>query len=376
MKYYFIAGERSGDLHASNLIKYLKKEDPDGEFRGIGGDFMSEQGTKLIIHYKDLAVMGLLEVIKKIITIKKYLSACLHDIKKYQPDVIVFIDFAGFNLRIASKVHDLNIKKFYYIPPKIWAWNQKRVFKVKKHLDKVFVILPFEEAFYSKFGVNVKYVGNPVLDAISDFKPDDKFVVKHQVRDTRGIIAMLPGSRKQELKYALPKFIQVARAFPNKTFGLSTINNLDQDLYKAALDEPNIIPVVEDQYNLLLNAEAALVTSGTATLETALFDVPQIVTYETSTISYEIGKRLVRVDFISLVNLIAQQEVVREFIQKDFTPENVINELKSILEDSSYRARIMRGYRKMRKYLGEQNASEITAREIYDLLSAKRSDFF
>jgi len=376
MKYYFIAGERSGDLHASNLIKYLKKEDPDGEFRGIGGDYMSEQGAELIIHYKDLAVMGLVEVFRKIITIKKYLSRCLHDVKKYQPDVVIFIDFAGFNLRIASKIHDLNIKKFYYIPPKIWAWNQKRVFKVKKHLDKVFVILPFEEEFYSKFGVNAKYVGNPVQDAISDFQPDDKFVVKHQVRHTRGIIAMLPGSRKQELIYALPKFILVARAFPNKTFGLSTISNLPQDLYEEALEEPNIIPVLEDQYNLLLNAEAAVVTSGTATLETALFDVPQIVTYETSKISYEIGKRVVRVDYISLVNLIAKEEVVKEFLQKDFTPENVINELKSILENSSHRARIMRGYRKVRKCLGAKNASEITAKEIYDLLSAKRSDFF
>jgi lipid-A-disaccharide synthase len=240
----------------------------------------------------------------------------------------------------------------------------------------VFVILPFEEEFYSKFGVNAKYVGNPVLDAISGFQPDDKFVVKHQIRDTKGIIAMLPGSRKQELKYALPKFVQVARALPNKTFGLSTISNLPQHLYKEALDEPNIIPVVEDQYNLLLNAEAAIVTSGTATLETALFDVPQVVTYETGKISYEIGKRVVNVDYISLVNLIAKEEVIKEFLQKDFTPENVINEIKSILDNSSHRARIMRGYKKMRRYLGEQNASQITAMEIYDSLAAKRSDFF
>jgi lipid-A-disaccharide synthase len=297
-------------------------------------------------------------------------------LKKNQPDAIIFIDFAGFNLRIASKIHDLNIKKFYYIPPKIWAWNQKRVFKVKKSIDQVFVILPFEEEFYNQFGVSAKYVGNPVLDAINDFKPDNKFVLKHQVKDTKGIIALLPGSRKQELKYALPKFILVARAFPGKTFGLSVISNLPQDLYKDALDEPNIIPVVEDQYNLLLNAEAAVVTSGTATLETAIFEVPQVVTYEGSKISYEIVKRLVKVKHISLINLIAEEEVVREFIQNEFTHENVIAELKAILENNSHRAKIMRGYRKMRRLLGEENASKNTAREIYDLLSAKRSDFF
>jgi lipid-A-disaccharide synthase len=217
MKYFLIAGERSGDLHGSNLIKYLKKEDPDAEFRGIGGDYMSDQGTELIIHYKDLAVMGFVEVLKNVVAIKKYLSKCAQDIKKNQPDAIIFIDFAGFNLRIASKIHDLNIKKFYYIPPKIWAWNQKRVFKVKKSIDQVFVILPFEEEFYNQFGVSAKYVGNPVLDAINDFKPDNKFVLKHQVKDTKGIIALLPGSRKQELKYALPKFILVAQAhFPVK----------------------------------------------------------------------------------------------------------------------------------------------------------------
>jgi len=376
MKYFLIAGERSGDLHGSNLIKYLKKEDPDAEFRGIGGDYMSDQGTELIIHYKDLAVMGFVEVLKNVVAIKKYLSKCAQDIKKNQPDAIIFIDFAGFNLRIASKIHDLNIKKFYYIPPKIWAWNQKRVFKVKKSIDQVFVILPFEEEFYNQFGVSAKYVGNPVLDAINNFKPDNKFVLKHQVKDTKGIIALLPGSRKQELKYALPKFILVARAFPGKTFGLSVISNLPQDLYKDALDEPNIIPVVEDQYNLLLNAEAAVVTSGTATLETAIFEVPQVVTYEGSKISYEIVKRLVKVKYISLINLIAEEEVVREFIQNEFTHENVIAELKAILENSSHRAKIMRGYRKMRRLLGEENASKNTAREICDLLSAKRSDFF
>jgi lipid-A-disaccharide synthase len=375
MKYYVIAGERSGDLHGSNLIKYLKIEDPDAEFRGIGGDFMQSQGTEIIIHYRDLAVMGFVEVLKNIFTIKKYLNLCLRDIKDFQPDAIILIDFAGFNLRIARKVHALNIKKFYYILPKIWAWNQKRAYKVKKTIDKAFVILPFEKDFYSRFDVDVKYVGNPVLDAINAFQPDTKFVSKHQIINTKGIIALLPGSRKQELQYALPKFIEVARAFPDRTFGLSTINNLSQDLYKNALVEPNIIPVLEDNYNLLLNSEAAIVTSGTATLETAIFEVPQIVTYEGSKLSYEIAKRVVKVNYISLVNLIADDLVVREFIQHDFTPQNVIKELHSILEDDRYRAKMLRGYKKIRHALGGQNASENTAKEIFDLLSAKRSEF-
>jgi lipid-A-disaccharide synthase len=374
MKYYLIAGERSGDLHASNLIKCLKKEDPDFDFRGIGGDYMQDQGTDLIIHYKDMAVMGFLEVLKKIFTIRKFLRLCLQDIKSYQPDAIIFIDFGGFNLRIAGRVHALNIRKFYYIPPKIWAWNQKRAHKIRKLIDKAFVILPFEEAFYHRFGVNTAYVGNPVLDAINTFQPDAKFVSKHQIIKTKGIIALLPGSRKQELHYALPKYIEVARAFPEKTFGLSAINNLPSELYDKVLEEPNVIPVPEDNYNLLLNAEAAIVTSGTATLETAIFEVPQIVTYEGSKLSYEIARRLVKVNYISLVNLIADEEVVKEFIQQDFTPENLIQELKNILEKNSYRAKIIRGYKKIRLLLGRQNASENTAKEIYELLSAQRPE--
>jgi lipid-A-disaccharide synthase len=375
MKYYLIAGERSGDLHAANLIKCLKKEDPDAQFRGVGGNFMKAQDMEIILHYDQLAIMGFVEVLQNISKIKRYLKRCVRDIRNFQPDAIIFIDFAGFNLRIAKSITALSIKKYYYIPPKIWAWNQKRVFKIKKTIDKTFVILPFEEDFYKQFDVNVEYVGNPVLDAINTFQPDHRFAVKHQVVNTKGIIALLPGSRKQELKYALPKFRKVARAFPEKTFGLSTINTLPHHLYEKTLDEPNIIPVEEDNYNLLFNAEAAVVTSGTATLETAIFEVPQVVTYEGSKMSYEIAKRLVKVKYISLVNLIADEQIVRELIQQDFTAENVILELENILHNDSHRAKVMRGYRKIRKILGDENASENTAREIFDLLSVKRSDF-
>jgi lipid-A-disaccharide synthase len=375
MKYYLIAGERSGDLHGSNLIKYLKKEDINAEFRAIGGDYMAQEGASLLVHYKEMAVMGFVEVLLNLLKIRRYLNQCLHDIKEYQPDAIVFIDFAGFNLRIATRIHALNIRKFYYIPPKIWAWNQKRVFKIKKIIDKVFVILPFEEFFYKKYDVKVKYVGNPVLDAINTFEPEPHFAKKHQIIGTNGIIALLPGSRKQEILYAVPKYIQLARSFPDKTFGLSIINSLPHELYKKALAEPNIIPIVENNYNLLLVAEAAVVTSGTATLETAIFEIPQVVTYESNWLSYEIAKRLVEVKFISLVNLIADKQVIKEFIQKDFTSENLISELNFILNNENYRADILRGYKHIRQLLGNQIASENTAKEIFELLSAKRIGF-
>ena len=375
MKYYLIAGERSGDLHGSNLIKALKKEDPDAELRGFGGDYMKEAGAEIIVHYKEMAVMGLVEVAKSIFKIKKYMSRCVNDIKQYQPDAVIFIDFAGFNLRIANQVQSLNIKKFYYISPKIWAWNQKRAYSIKKTIDKVFVILPFEVQFYARFGVDAHYVGNPVMDAINEFQPDKNFFLKHKIIDTDGIVALLPGSRKQELIQLLPKMIEVARAFPNKTFGLSMIKNLPQSLYEDALKEQNIIPVFEDNYNLLLNAEAAVVTSGTATLETALFDVPQVVIYRTSKLNYAIGSRVVKVDYISLVNLIVDKEIIKELIQDEVTADSIIKELKSILEDETHRDHINTGYKQLRKILIGENASKNTAKEIYEILSMQRTEF-
>lgn len=372
MKYYLIAGERSGDLHGSNLIKALKKEDTDAVFRGFGGDFMKQAGAEIIVHYQEMAVMGIVEVVMNLFKIKKFLSLCKHDIEDFQPDAIIFIDFAGFNLRIAEKVSKLKSKKFYYISPKIWAWNQKRAFKVKRFIDKAFVILPFEEEFYKRFDVNALYVGNPVMDAINTFQPDDKFVSQHNIIGTDGMIALLPGSRKQELLQLLPIMINVARAFPNKTFGLSMIKNLPSELYESALSEPNIMPIMEDNYNLLLNAEAAIVTSGTATLETALFDVPQVVIYKTSDLNYFIGKQLVKVDYISLVNLIVDDEIVLELVQDSVTFEAVANELKSILKNDAHRKKILKGYSILRSTLKGENASQNTAREIFETISSDR----
>ncbi|MCG8310574.1 MAG: lipid-A-disaccharide synthase [Cytophagales bacterium] len=375
MKYYLIAGERSGDLHGSNLIKALKKEDPDAKFRGFGGDYMTNAGAEIVIHYKEMAVMGLVEVLKNIFKIKKFLSLCHKDISAFEPDAIIFIDFAGFNLRIAERIQNLNANKFYYISPKIWAWNQKRAYKIKNFIDKTFVILPFEVDFYSRFDVDAKYVGNPVMDAINEFQPDSGFLSKHKIIDTDGIVALLPGSRKQEVLQLLPRMIEVARKFPGKTFGLSIIRNLPQELYEDALKEPNMMPVIEDNYNLLLNSEAAIVTSGTATLETALFEVPQVVVYRTSRMNYAIGKRFVKVDHISLVNLIVNKEIVKELIQEDVTAHSISKELEHILEDEPYRTRILNGYKKMRGTLKGINASGNTAKEIFELVSARKSDF-
>lgn len=371
MKYYLIAGERSGDLHGSNLIKALKKEDSDASFRGFGGDFMKDAGAEIIVHYKEMAVMGLVEVVKNLFKIKKYMSICANDIEQHQPDAVIFIDFAGFNLRIAQKIQHLPGKKFYYISPKIWAWNHKRAHKVRKTIDKVFVILPFEKEFYAKFNVNAQYVGNPVMDAVNTFEPETNFFLKHKITDTDGIVALLPGSRKQELIQLLPEMIEVARTFPKKTFGLSMIRNLPQNLYEDALNEPNIIPVVEDNYNLLFNSQAAVVTSGTATLETALFDVPQVVIYRTSKLNYMIGSRVVKVDFISLVNLIVDQEIVKELLQEEVNSKTISEELRSILEDESYRNKINHGYKKLRDTLSGDNASKNTAKEIYEIISIK-----
>lgn len=369
MKYYLIAGERSGDLHGSNLIKELKKEDPNASFRGFGGDYMKDAGAEIIVHYKEMAVMGLVEVLKSLFKIKKIMSICISDIKQQQPDAIIFIDFAGFNLRVAQKIQHLPGKKIYYISPKIWAWNQKRAYKVRKTIDQVFVILPFEKEFYARFDVQAQYVGNPVMDAVNAFLPGENFFIKHKIIGTNGIVALLPGSRKQELIQLLPEMIEVARSFPEKTFGLSMIRNLPQNLYEDALNEPNIIPVIEDNYNLLYNSEAAVVTSGTATLETALFDVPQVVIYRTSKLNYMIGKQFVKVDFISLVNLIVDREIVKELLQDKVNSKVISSELRSILEDESHRNQIHNGYKQLRDTLSGDNASKNTAKEIYEMLS-------
>jgi lipid-A-disaccharide synthase len=367
MRYYIIAGERSGDLHGGNLVQALKQRDPQAIFRGFGGDHMESQGVEIAVHYKALAFMGLVEILTKFNKIKKYIQRCKEDIESFKPDVIILIDYGGFNLQIARFGKKTGYKICYYIPPKYWAWYEKRAAWLKPHVDKLFVILPFEKDFFKKFDWEANYVGNPVLDAVKAHHVNESFVVEHQLSTDRPIVALLPGSRKQELKGIIPLMASVVTAFPNYQFAVATVNNLDKELYKP-LNLPNVKFIIEDTYNLLHFSNAAIVTSGTATLETALFKVPQVVVYKANPVSYWLAKQLIKVPYISLVNLIANREVVKERIQSDANRDSVVAELKSIMEDDGYRNSMISGYEEIIQILDTGSASENTARMIHEYL--------
>lgn len=360
MKYYLIAGEASGDLHGANLMKALKEKDPQAEFRFFGGDKMFAEGGELVKHYADMAFMGFIEVVANIRTISRNLKSCKEDVIAWQPDVLVLIDFPGFNLRIAEAAKAKGILVCYYISPKVWAWNQKRVLKIKRIVDHLFCILPFEVYFYKDWGMDVDYVGNPLLDAIAEFKPDADFKSKHRLADKK-IIALLPGSRKQEITRILPDMVATAKNFPDHQFvvaGAPTFNAAYYDEYLKGTD----IPVIFDAtYNLLNNAYAAIVTSGTATLETALFNIPQVVLYKGSTISITIARLVIKVKFISLVNLIMNSVIVKELIQQDCNPQKISSELALITNDAVYRQTMLDNYKKLHEKMGEPGASGRTA---------------
>lgn len=357
MKYYLIAGERSGDLHGSNLIKGIRQHDQQAQIRAWGGDMMEAQGATLVKHYRELAFMGFLEVVKNLRTILGFLSLCKKDIVAYQPDVIILIDYAGFNMRVAKFAKARGIKVFYYISPKVWAWNQSRAYKIKANVDRMFVIFPFEKDFFLRYDYQVDFVGNPLFDAIADYQPDPHFR-KNNALDQRPVIALLPGSRRQEVENMLTLMTSVVAQFPEHQFVIAGVSNLPKSLYEEWQGRYPVKIVYDAAYDLLSTAEAALVTSGTATLETALFNVPQVVCYKTGTVSYAIAKRLIRVDYISLVNLIAGKEVVRELIQSDLTTQNLLSELRNITGDSPRRQVQLAEYARIRAILGEKGASE------------------
>lgn len=367
MKYYLIAGERSGDLHGSNLIKGIRANDPDATFRGWGGDMMQAEGMHLVTHYKDTAFMGFLEVVKNLRTITGFLKKCKADIAAYQPDALILIDYPGFNLRIARFAKARGLKVFYYISPKVWAWNQKRAWNIKANVDHMFVIFPFETAFYQKYDYQVDYVGNPLMDAIAAFRPDPAFRTRHGL-DDRPIIALLPGSRKQEITGMLDTMLTTQKHFPDHQYVIAGVKNLPAALYEQYLSGGKATIVYECTYDLLAVAEAALVTSGTATLETALLRVPEVVCYRTSAISYALAKRLVRIPFISLVNLILEKEAVRELIQHDLNEQNLVAELKSILPGGSKHAGQMQDYQQLADLVGGPGASERTGSLIVNYL--------
>lgn len=362
MRYYLVAGERSGDLHGGNLINAIKKHDTEAMFRGFGGENMKAAGIDLAVHYSDMAFMGFVEVLKNIGTITGYIKKCKADILSYKPDVVILIDYAGFNRRIATFARNNGIRVFYYITPKVWAWRQKRALQLKANVDRMFVILPFEKDFFKKFDWDVDYVGNPVLDAVKAHIPDPEFPKKHQLASSGPLVALLPGSRRQEVQAMVPILADVAKRFPEYHFAVAAINSFDKDFYGSLSALPNVTLVYEDTYNLLLHARAAIVTSGTATLETALFKVPQTVVYKTSAFTYSIAKFLIRVPFISLVNLIADKEVIKELIQSKANAEDIGNELRSLVPDGTYRSTILKDYDAVYKALDTGSASENTGR--------------
>ena len=366
MKYYILAGEASGDLHASNLMKALKKEDPEAEFRFWGGDLMQQQGGTLVKHYRDLAFMGFLEVLLNIRTIFKNLTFCKKDIQAYNPDVIIYVDYPGFNLRIAKWARLQGFKNYYYISPQIWAWKEGRIKDIKRDVDQLFVILPFEKEFYEKkHQFPVHFVGHPLLDAIYDREPvsPETFREKHNL-DERPIIALLPGSRKQEIQKMLEGMLSITGDFKEYQFIIAGAPSQDAEFYEPFLKKNRVHIVMNETYNLLDVASAALVTSGTATLETALFKVPEVVCYKGGRISYEIAKRVINLDYISLVNLIMDKEVVKELIQTDFNTKSLKAALNNILDEEN-RKQVFHKYFELEKKLGGPGASRNTAQLIY-----------
>jgi lipid-A-disaccharide synthase len=368
MKYYIIAGEASGDLHGSNLIKALLHLDKKADVRCWGGDKMEAAGGKLVKHYRDLAFMGFVEVIKNLPTIFKNLSFCKKDILSFQPDALILIDYPGFNMRIAKWARLQNLKIIYYISPQIWAWKENRVHAIRRDVDKMLVILPFEKDFYKKWSYDVEYVGHPLIEVIEEFKASGK---KLQLSgDVRPVIALLPGSRKQEIATKLPIMLSVAEHFKDYKFVVAQAPGLDPEFYKPMLEKhDNVSAVTDKTYELLSVAKAALVTSGTATLETALFDVPEIICYKGNNISYEIAKKLIRIKYIGLVNLIMDKAVVKELIQHELNTVNLITELNLLLNDENKKNQVQKDYGDLKAILkAGGNASHNAATSIFNIL--------
>ena len=365
MKYYIIAGEASGDLHGSNLMKALYKEDANAEIRFWGGDLMQNVGGTLVKHYRELSFMGFIEVVFNLKTILNNIKICKKDILQYQPDVIIFIDYPGFNMRIAKWAKPLGIKTYYYISPQIWAWKESRITDIKRDVDKMFVILPFEKEFYEKkHHFPVEFVGHPLIDAIQNRTTVDEvaFRKEHNL-DEKPIIALLPGSRKQEITKLLSVMLSVVDAFPNYQFVIAGAPSQEFSFYQPFLNNKNVHFISNKTYDLLSVSYAALVTSGTATLETALFKVPEVVCYKGSWASYQIAKRIVTLKYISLVNLIMDKEVVTELIQEACTSKNIKTELLKILEPD-FRKQVLDNYNELEQQLGGAGASEKTAKLI------------
>lgn len=362
MKYYIIAGEASGDLHASNLMKQLLEQDPEAEFRFWGGDLMAAVGGDLIKHYRDLAFMGFLEVAKNIRTILRNIRFCKEDIEAYAPDALILVDYPGFNLRIAKWAKKVGIRVFYYISPQIWAWHSSRVHGIKASVDKMFVILPFEPAFYQKYDYPVDFVGHPLLDVTENYQANPNFHTRNQLPQ-KPIIALFPGSRKQEITRMLAEMLQVVPLYPDYHFVIAGAPSQTEAFYRPFLEQvsvDNLSFITQQSYDLLSYAQAALVTSGTATLETALFRVPQVVCYKGGPINYWLAKRLINVKYISLVNLIVDRPLVKELIQGELNTKLLQQSLQEILKPEKAKE-LQEGYDELILKLGKKGASERAA---------------
>ncbi len=374
MKYYLIAGEASGDLHGSNLMHELKKKDPDASFRFFGGDLMQAEGGTLVKHCRDMAYMGVLNVAINLKTIKRNMKFCQKDLLEFQPDVLILIDYPGFNLRMANFARRNNLKVFYYISPKVWAWKEFRVKKIKENVDEMFTILPFETQYYKKQGIDVHYVGNPLLDAVENFKQDaiskDEFLKQNNL-DNRPIVALLAGSRKQEIENTLPVMKKAAACYPEFQFIIAGVSYVEPQVYEKS-HNGLVLPVIFNQtYNLLNHAHTALVASGTATLETALFEVPQTVVYKVEggwLIQFLMKHFFLKVKWVSLPNLILNREVIKEYIQMDMTFENVKNELHRLFYEEEYREKLISDYRQLKEVMGKRGSSSRAASKMVELL--------
>lgn len=374
MRYFIIAGEQSGDLHGSNLIPEIFVNDKNAEIFCWGGDLMEAAGAKLLVHYKKTAFMGFSAVLKNLGAISANLRLCKEQISELKPDVIIFIDYPGFNLRIAEFARKSGFRTFYYISPKLWAWNERRVIKVKKFIDRMFIIFPFEVEFYNKHGITVKYHGNPIIDETE--KRISGFPAKNKMRDYLGIedkpvIALLAGSRRHEIELILPEMIKIIPYFPDHQFVLAGVKNIPDELYLKIIQNSPVKLLKEKTYEVLYSADAALVTSGTATLEACLHGAPQVVCYKGDFFSMFIAWMVIKVKYISLVNLIMGSEVVKELVQYDLTEKALLSELRAILPGGSKREKILLDYELLKKKLGEPGASGRIAREMVEELKQK-----
>lgn len=367
MRYYIIAGEASGDLHGSNLIKGIRKIDTSAQIRCWGGDLMKEAGAELVKHYKEGAIMGFVEVVANLGKLAKNLNDCKNDIINYNPDVVVLIDYPGFNFRIAQFAKERGMRVFYYIAPKVWAWKEKRVHKLKKYVDRLFIIFPFEIEYFKKWGIDAIYRGNPLLDSVDNHRSADETKEAFQKRTGIGsaetTVALLAGSRRSEIKYLLPRMMQVAEKYPHYRFLLACAPSMEREFYESIIGKKcsNIKLLFGETYSILRHSDAAIINSGTASLEAALIGVPQVVCYGGNEISYQIAKRVVKLKYISLANLIMDKGLFKELIQHDCTPQKISQELDNLLDNCAYRKKMMADYRNVRDVLGGKGASEKVA---------------